>query len=77
MLTCCVSCGPSFVDSKVQFRYLGNPSTAVLGDVLLLINVETCPISCFTIEAIDNDLGFGHYTSPLRKVMVNTCLHGS
>ena len=42
--------------------------------MLLLIGVETCPISRFMIVAIDSDLGFGHYASPLRKVMWSVCV---
>ena len=74
-------CVPSFVDSKVELRYLRSPNTAsytsVVSVVILLIGVEMSQWVVFTIEVIDNDRGCGHYTSLLRKVMLNMCLHGS
>ena len=47
---CIVSCVLSFVDSKAQLRYLGSPKrryTSVVSVVILLIGVETSPISRF------------------------------
>ena len=50
---------------------------SVVSVVILLIGVETSPTSFYDRDDRQRPLLSGHYASPLRMMMLSTCLRGS